>query len=836
MSFFTERKELLTHIGSIAIIVIVAVLYCSPVLQGKRLVQDDIVKNVAQGHETREYREANGEEPLWTTRVFSGMTTFHISTRFATNIVMYVDDVVREWLPRTANIIFVSMLGFYILLVVFGVNPWLALAAALTYGLSTNLTVSLVAGHVTKVLSIAYLAPAIGGVVLALTSKRLLGSLIALIFTSLMIRSNHLQILYYFLLISLVIGIVMLIYAIREKTLNNLMKSVGLLAIAAIIAVLPNAGKMYNAYEHSEDTIRGGKSELASKDEQDKGGLDRDYAMRWSYGPLETMTIVVPSFMGGASTEALPEDGNVAEELKKFQLNRQQKEGILAAAPSYIGEQPFLLGTVYFGAGFIFLFILALFIVKGRQRAWILGVIVLSLIISWGRHFEIVTGFLFDYFPLYNKFRTPSMALAISGIAIPLLGMLGLHKIISGEVEKADLQKALKFTIYIAGGLMLLLFLYGFLNDWIGPKDAQYQNQKNSPWAIDAIYEALLDDRKGRYMTDWFISTLVMAVTAFLVWSHNRGKMAITSLTIILGVVFLADMWHVSKRYLSNDDFASERDYQKNFLATPADQAILQDQEPHYRVVNVTKNPWTDGMTCYHHENVGGHHAAKLQRYQDLIENALSTQLGKLNGALMQQGERIVMNPGQAGQLPVYNMLNTKYYIVQANTPGGAVLNPAACGNAWFVQNIQKAASADEEMQALAAFNPVNTAIVSQEFESELYNYSFGKSGNANITLTEFSPNQLKYSSSNQEDGLAVFSEIYYPNGWEAFIDNEPAEVYRVNYVLRAMKIPAGDHTIEMRFEPSSFSTGRNISLAGSILFVLFAAGMIYYSRKQNEA
>ncbi|NQV53857.1 MAG: YfhO family protein [Flavobacteriales bacterium] len=830
-----DWKKYSPHIISVVVILLTSILYCSPVLQGKRLVQDDIVKNIAQTKEMREYRDANGEEPLWTTRVFSGMTAFHIGTQYSTNVALLLDKVVRRTFPRTANVLFVTMLGFFILLVAMGVNPWLALAASLTYGISTNLIVSLVAGHVTKVVSIGYMAPAVGGVVLALGRKRLIGALMTLVFVGLMINGNHFQILYYFLLISIVVGIVHLIQAFKEKTLPDFAKAVGILALAAIGGLLPNTAKLYNAYEHSQETIRGGKSELSSKDDKDKGGLDRDYAMRWSYGPLETMTLVVPSFMGGGTGEPLPEGGNVEEALKSFQLNKQQKEGILAQGPMYVGDQPFLLGTVYFGAGFIFLFILSIFLLKGPTRTWLLSIIVMSLVISWGRHFEAVTGLLFDYFPLYNKFRTPSMALAIAGLAIPLMGILGLHRVLNGDVDKTELKKALKYTVYIAGGLMLLLFLYGLLNDWVGPKDASYQG-KNSPWGIDAIYEALLADRKSRYLSDWFISTLVMAVTAFVIWYHDKGKMKLTAVVMIIGLVYLADMWHVSKRYLNNDDFVSQRDFDQKFRPSLADQAILQDPDPHYRVINVTRSPWTDGLTCYHHENVGGHHAAKLQRYQDLIENELNAQLQKLNSGLMQQGDQVIMNPSVAQQMPVYNMLNTKYFIVQANNPGGAVLNRSACGNAWFVENIQKVGTADEEMAALAQFDPNKTAIVSAEYEASLYGYNFGKSTNASIQLTDLSPKFLKYTSKNDQDGLGVFSEVYYGNGWEATIDGEPAEIERVNYVLRAIKIPSGEHVVEMRFNPSSFRLGMNVSLAGSVLFLLFAGGLIYFHlKKQRE-
>ncbi len=834
-----DWKKALPHLVSIIIMAAMAILYCSPVLQGKILAQDDTIKSISQSKESKDFREETGEEALWTTRVFSGMTIFHIGLVVSTNVTTYIKNALLLGMPRTSNIIFATFLGFYLLLIIMGVNPWLALVLSLAYGLSSNLIVSILAGHNTKVLSIGFLAPAVGGLILGLNGKRYLGAFVTVLSLSMLVISNHYQIMYYYLLISLSIGAVYLFYAIKENTVPDLMKNVGLLVAAGLIALLPNIGKVYNTYEHSSETIRGKKSELTASNQGGEGatgtGLDKDYAMRWSYGPLETFTLVVPSFMGGATGEALPVKGNVEESLKGYNLNRQQKESILARAPLYVGDQPFLLGTVYFGAGFIFLFILSLFIFKGRTRAWVITIIILSLIMSWGRHIDVITGFLFDYFPMYNKFRTPSMALAIAGLAIPLFGALGLQKILNKEIDSSDFKKAFKMALYIAGGMMVLLLLYGLMNDWIGPKDAQYQT-KNSPWGIDAVYEALLADRKGRYLSDWMISAVIMTITAGLIWFYQKGKMSLTIVIVVLGVVFTGDMWRVSKRYLDNDDFIAKREWDAKFAPSPADLAILQDKDPHYRVLNATLNPWTDGQTCYYHENVGGHHAAKLRRYQDLIENELSTQLQKLNQGLMQADQRILLNPDVALQMPVYNMLNTKYYIIQDNNPGGAVLNRTACGNAWFVEEVKQVNSADAEMSSLANFDPLKTAIIHSDFSEEIYGYNFGKASNASIKLDEITPKYLKYSSSNTQDGLAVFSEVYYPDGWMAFVDGQPAEIYRANYILRTVKVPAGDHTIEMKFNPSSYQIGKNLSLAGSVIFALFAAGMLFlYVKKREE-
>lgn len=834
MNFLSDRKAIMTHAAAVILMIVAALLYCSPVLEGKRIVQDDIVKNDSQAKETREYRETNGEEPMWTSRVFSGMTTFNIDTKFPANGMMYLDDVFRAWLPITVNIMFVTMLGFYLLMLALGVNPWLSAAGAIGYGLSSNLLVSLMAGHNTKILTIGYLGFALAGLYLAFHHRKYIGSFLVALGVGLMIRANHLQIIYYFLLLGLIIAIVEFVKANREKTMPEFVRAISFVALAGIIGALPAAGKAYNVYAHSGPTIRGGNSELSTKKEEDKGGLDRDYAWRWSNGPMETFTLVVPSLMGGSTGEPLPEGGNVEQELQKFQLNKQQKAQILARAPMYVGNQPFLMGTVYIGAAFILLFIFSMFVVKGPIRLWVGIATLFFLLLSFGRHLEVFNGLLFDYLPMFNKFRTPSMALAIPGLLIPFFGMIGLNKALNGDLDENEFKKAIKLTLYVAGGLMALLLVYGLTNDWIGPKDGQYQGE-NSPWGIDAIYEALLADRKSRYMTDWFLSLVMMTGGLAVIWLGYKKKISNVIAYIIVFLILGGDNWRVSKRYLNNDKFESVREYEKNFNASAADKSILRDADPNYRVINVTRNPWTDGMTCYHHKNIGGHHAAKLQRYQELIEFQLSPQLQKLQGGLRQAGEQVLLDPQVSAQMPVYNMLNTKYFILRPNNPNGFASNPSACGHAWFVNDIQQVTSAQDEINSLGNFNPKTTAIVESEYSEALYNYQFGKGADAKIELKEFKPNQVVYETNNTEDGLAVFSEIYYPIGWEAFIDGEPAEVYRVNYVLRAMKIPAGKHEVFMTFKPSSYAIGQGISLAGTILFVLFAGGMIYFYRKQAQ-
>lgn len=836
MNIIQDKKSIFIHLGAIIAMIVAAVLYCSPVLQGEILAQDDISVHKAESKETVDFRERTGEEPLWTSRVFSGMTTFNISTIFKGDVMGYI-DALRIWLPKPVHIIIVTMLGFYLLLIAFKVDPWLALIGAIGYGLSSNLLISLLAGHNTKVLTIGYMAIGVAGLYKMYNKKWLAGALLTALGSGLMLRSGHYQIIFYFMLIGASMTIVYLIEAIKTKTTSDFAKALGIIAISAIVGVLPSAGKAYNVYSHTSATIRGGESKLdktEAESNKSNKGLDIDYAMRWSYGKLETMTLVVPSFMGGASGEALSSDGNVAKALNKFQISKKQKEQILERAPLYTGSQPFILGPVYMGASFIFLFILSLFVVKGPTRNWILGALVISLTISWGRHFEVVTSFLFEYFPIYNKFRTPSMALAIAGLVIPTLGIIGLNRAISKSYDETEFIKALKYSIYVTGGLMALLLVYGITNDWVGVNDASIQTQ-NSPWSFDEVYDALKADRKSHYLGDWTISTVIMLITAGVVFAMKKNKLNNTLAYLILALLIGGDMARVSKRYLNNDEFSKEVDFSKRFAATAADQSILKDTDPHHRVINLSVSPWTDGLTCYHHENIGGHHAAKLQRYQELIENQLSPQIQKLQQGLRQQGDRIFLDPIAAQDLPVYNMLNTKYFILQPNNANGYAQNPAACGNAWFVSEIQKAQTAREEMDALRNFDPNKTAIVSAEFEDQIYSYNFGKSADSKIELEVFEPNRLVYTTSNQQDGLAVFSEIYYKNGWVATIDNEEAEIVRVNYLLRGLKIPAGKHEVVMEFKPESYPLGQGITYAGSVLFVLFTGTLAFLFFRRNE-
>lgn len=833
MNFQFDKKKLGLHVLMVIILAIVASIFCYPELGGKVMSQDDTINFKYLSKETVDFREANNEEPLWTSRVFSGMPTFFITYLVKTNIVSYIDIGIRSIISPTTAKIFVLFLGFYILLTSLGVSHWLALVGAIGYGLSSNLIVSILAGHNTKVLAIAYLAPAFAGAILAYTRKKYIGALLLLISLSLMVNSGHYQIVYYFILLSIVVGITNLVFAVKNGTLNSFLKTTGLLVITGIIAVMPNIGKVYNAYTHQAETIRGGKLKLNKEsNEESETGLDKSYATRWSYGPLETMTVVIPSFKGGASNEALPKDGAVSKELEKYKLPKNQKDQILRYGPLYTGEQPFILGTVYFGAVFIFLLILALFSVSGPIRVIVIAGILIFLVISWGRHADIITGLFYDYLPGYNKFRTPSMAMAVLGILVPGFGVYGLSRIMDKDYSKELFIRNLKWTAYATGALLLMLLLFGLTSDWVGANDAQVQSRQ--PWSIPELYQALLADRKSNYLTDWVIAAFSIAAAAGSLWAWKNEKLKPTSAILILGLFIIPDMWRVGRNYINEDAFVSEKQFDNRLKPTTVDREILQDSDLNYRVIDLSVNPWTDGRTAYFHKSIGGHHAAKLQRYQDLIENALSPETQKMNGLLTQGPQGIMVAPNNAATIPVLNMLNMKYVIFKPEQSGGFATNPNACGNAWFVSDVEFKSTPQEEMNAIKSFNPNQTAIVSEAYAEVISSKNIGKS-NANIRMMSFEPNRVVYQSSNPSEGLAVFSEVFYENGWKAYVDGKEQQIIRADYVLRALLLPSGDHEITMEFKPDSHELGSSISLAGSILMVLFAGGLLYMNRKSES-
>lgn len=785
------------HLISIILFIALSYTYFLPQIEGKEIQQGDKTTYLGMSKEVRDFRDETGEEALWTNSMFGGMPAFLISVQYKNNLVKYVDQLLK-FMGRPANQLFICLLGFYISLLIFGAKPWLSTVGAIAFAFSSYYFIVIAAGHNSKVFAIAYMSPIIAGIYLTYRGKVLLGASITAIFLTLQLLANHLQITYYTLLIVVVYGIVELIYTINEKDYNRFLKATGVLIIAAVLAVGSNFSSLWTTYEYGKYSMRG-ETEL-TKDEANKtSGLDKDYATAWSYGIDETLTLLIPNFKGSGGDVNLGKNSAVYEFFETAQGPRYAAQVVEHFPYLYWGAQPFTSGPVYVGVIIIFLFVLGIYLLDPKIKWWLISATVLSIILAWGKNFPLVTNFFLDYIPGYNKFRAVSMTLVIAQFTIPLMAMLALKKVMDGSVEKQKLMKAFKNSIYIVGGVALFFALLpGLFFDFSAESDQRIIAQGGQ-----ALVDAIREDRKAFLQRDAFRSLIFILLSAGVIWAYISGKLKTKYSLLAMGVLILVDMWAVDKRYLNDNNFVSKREAKQPFKTTRADQQINQDKDPNFRVLNVAVNTFNDASTSYFHKSIGGYHGAKMQRYQDLIDYQISQ-----------------------NNMDVLNMLNTKYFIVQGqdNQPV-AQRNPEALGNAWFVENYRVVPDADAEIDALSDFNPEKEAIVDKRFAHFVEGQEFTKDTSSSIKLVSYKPNHLVYEAKCAEEELAVFSEIYYPKGWNAFIDNEPTDHFRVNYVLRAMVIPEGNHTIEFKFKPKSYYTGNKISLASSIiLLILFVA------------
>ncbi|MBI5218220.1 MAG: YfhO family protein [Bacteroidia bacterium] len=801
-------KQLLPHIVAVVIFLAVSYIYFAPQMQGKTLMQSDMRNYWGMSKEVVDFREATGQEALWTNSMFGGMPAYLISVEYTSNLFVNVLTILRTVCGRPGNYVFVGLLGFYIALLIFRIKPWLAVIGSLAFAFSSYFFIIIDAGHSSKASSIAYMAPIIAGTYLAFDRKILFGSILMGAFLAIQLYIGHLQITYYTFLIILVFGIFQFIYSFRQKELIKFFKATGVLIISAGLAIGSNASGLILTYEYGKDSMRG-VSELTILNKENKTtGLDKDYATAWSYGKAETMTLLIPNFMGGSSTGELGTNSEVYELLKQNNYTENDAKQAIKRLPLYWGEQPFTSGPVYVGAIVFFLFILSLFIVKGRLKWWLLTITILSVLLAWGKNFMWFTDLFLDYFPGYNKFRSVSMILVIAEFAMPLLAVLGLKMIFDGEITKEKLMKPLKYTLIGVGGITLIFaILPGIFFDFTSPVTDK---------GIQAGFlQTLIHDRESILRTDAFRSLIFILLTGGLLYAYLYQKIKLQYTYIILALLILFDLWPVDKRYMNNDAFVPKHEAKSAFNPTPADLEILKDKDPDFRVLNLAANTFNDAGTSYFHKSIGGYHGAKMKRYQELIEFHISK-----------------------NNREVWNMLNTKYIIVSAKDKGPQPIpNPEALGNAWFVKSYRMVANADSEITAMNHFKAKEEAIVDKRFADELKGINIQYDSTAFIKLTSYKPNNLLYESKASSEQLAVFSEIYYNKGWNAFIDNKPANHIRVNYVLRAMRIPAGTHKIEFKFEPKSYYSGNKISLASSALLMFLLLGVIVKEiiGKKNE-
>lgn len=808
-------RELLPHIVAILVFVFVNLLFFSPmVLDNKMIQQSDIIQHKGVAKELTDYYEKNGKVTLWTNSLFGGMPTYQMGAKYEGNLLQYLEKVAALGFPHPSQLLLFAFIGFYILLVLMRINPWLAIGGALAYGLgSYNLTL-LEAGHTSKLHAIGLLPVVVSGILLLRQGRFLWGAAVTAIGLSLQIYANHLQITYYLFLLLLVYGIVELIFAIRNKDLSSLWKAGGIAVVCALFAVLSNLSNLWSTYEYLPSTIRG-PAELSSNKES-SGGLDKDYAMSWSYGKMETMTLLIPNFYGGSSNSKLSSGSNLAALLKQYQAPPAQVTSFLNNAPTYWGDQLFTSGPVYVGALVCMLFLLGMLVVRDHWKWWILSASILAILLAWGKNFQWFSDFFFYYFPGYNKFRVVSMILVLIGFTFPFMGFMTVSKILNGEFDKDFLISRLKISVYVAGGLCLLFAIAGpaFFN-FQGAGDAQLQKE---------IIDAVIADRKSLFRSDAIRSLVFILLGAALIWAYVKER--VNKNVLIGGIVVLVfvDMFSVGKRYLDSDDFISKNEYSRYFEATQVDQLIQKETSIDYRVFNLGASLTADSRTSYHHKSLGGYSAVKLRRYQDIIEN----QLTKADST---------RNTGFPFNKSVVDMLNAKYLIYKAENRDQVMPNTGALDNAWFVRKVIMVNNADEEMAGLNNFNPEEEVLIDKRFEEQVSGFVPVMDSAATIVLKSYEPNKLLYNSSSKNEQLAVFSEIYYQPGWNAYIDGKAANHFRCNYILRGMRLPAGEHTIEFRFEPVSYYTGEKVAMAGSGIILLFLIGLIakeFIDRKKD--
>ncbi len=807
-----QFKTLIPHIVALLIFLVVAVGYFSPpLLEGKKLKQHDIVTGKAMQKEIVDYREANGEEALWTNSMFSGMPAYQISVRYFSGFINSVRSVFELWLPSPADHLMLYMIGFYLLLIVLGVSPWLSIAGAIAFALSSYFLIIIGAGHIWKVRTIAFLAPTLAGIILTYRGQLLKGGIITAVFLTFQVFSNHIQMTYYFMMMVGIMSLFELYYRVQEKELAAFFKSVAVLLAASVIALGVNITNIATTYEYGEYTIRG-KSELTFNEANKTSGLDRDYVTGWSYGIAESWSFLIPNAKGGGSAYL----GTNKAAMEKVDPGYRET---IANNSHYWGDQPGTSGPVYMGAIIFFLMILGMFIVEWRYKWALFVAAVLVIMLSWGKNFMGLTDLFLDYFPLYNKFRTVSSILIIAELIFPIIAFLALKKI--WEEPDIIIKKAKQFYISLglSGGIAFIFYLMpNLFFDFINAQEAaQFQDYRmqnpGSASQMEAYIRNLEIARVAIFKADALRSFLFIAVAALVLWFYSKKKLSKTLLAVSISLLMIIDLGVIDKRYMNNDEFVSKRDVEVPVRPTPADKQILKDKDPNFRVLNLAVNTFNEATTSYFHKSIGGYHGAKLQRYQELIEYQISK-----------------------NNIGVLNMLNTKYII----TPNDqrvpvAQQNPGALGNAWFVNSFDWVNNANEEIMALTDLNPANKAVVDIRFEDQLNGFTAQADSMAKIQLTSYQPNHLVYASSAKKDGLAVFSEIYYPKGWDAYIDGKPVPHFRANYVLRAMIIPAGEHQIEFKFEPKSYYVSEKISMASSIILGLILLGGLFVMFRKKE-
>ena len=836
-----DFKKILPYAGAILLFVIIAYAYAPQVLQGKIVNQSDISGWTGMSHEIVTHNENNpADRTLWTNSMFGGMPATVISVVYKGDFTQYLYDILFVG-ERPASYLLISMIGGFLLCLAFGANIWLSIlgAIAITF-CSYNMQIIQV-GHNSKMVAIAFMPWVLAAVVYAYRKSMLWGALFFAFALSFQIKANHPQITYYLAMIVAGFVIWQLCAAIKEKLLPRFIKVSALLLVAAALGIATNINHLWPTYEYSHYSMRGG-SELAAKEGEEKsGGLDLEYATAWSYGVEETMNLMIPNFNGGASVGELGPD---SETYKTLQQNGYAADQVVKALPLYWGPQSFTAGPMYMGAITIFLAILGLFTVRGGAKWWIAAVSLIALMLSWGYHFMPATKLFFNIAPLYNKFRTVSMILVVLQILLPLLAVISLKNIFCdngsrSEAGRKKIKRAIIWSMGITCGISFLFLLIPSLaGNFVSASDSQLPQM---------IAGSLVEDRISLLRNDALRSILFIAVATLVIWLGHTGRLKGSQAIMIVTFLILVDLWSVDRRYLNGSHFVTRREFNTTFVQRPVDKTILQDKAPDYRVLDLTTDPFNDATPSYYHKTVGGYSPAKLQRYQDIIENCLYQEIEMLSRRLesVQTMEQAQM--AMDSYYPVLSMLNTKYIIINGSLP--PLVNRHALGNAWFADTLVTAQGARMEMELLKGSDPAREAVIEQRFMTQefmgscLAHNDIRPDSSSTISLVSYAPNRLVYEYSSNRDALAIFSEIYYPEGWKAVLKESNGKeselpIFRADYILRGLCLPAGSGEITFTFNPDSFVKGERCSMASSaLLYVALLAllGTTFYNKLRRK-
>ena len=831
-------KRFLPDLIAILAFVLLSFAYFFPAdMEGRILFQHDSVAGVGAGQESKEYLERTGERTRWTNAIFGGMPTYQMSPSYdSTKVLNWAEKLYRLYLPDYVMLTFMMMIGFYLLLRAFGLSVWLASLGGIVWAFSSYFFILISAGHIWKFITLAYVPPTIAGVVLAYRKKYLLGGLVTAFFIALQILSNHIQMSYYFMFVILFMVVAYFADAYQKKELPHFFKASAVLVLAAAVGACINLSNLYHTYEYSKETMRG-KSELKQEvaaAKQTSSGLDRDYITAWSYGIGETWSLLVPNVKGGSSSAILSQSKAAMEKANPMYGS------VYSQFPQYFGDQPWTAGPVYVGAFVLFLFVLGCFIVKGPLKWALLGATVFSILLSWGKNLMGLTDFFIDYVPLYNKFRAVSSILVIAEFTIPLLAVLALKEIVGkpAVLKEKESRTALFISLALTAGVALLLAVApGMLfSDFVTPREMAALQQGLPQEHLMPLVSNMTEMREAIVASDAWRSFFIIVIGCVLLFLYQQQKLKASLMVAGVTLLCLADMWTVNKRYLNDGLFVPKSQRTEAFVKTQADEIILQDTAQNYRVLNFVGfpgNTFNENNTAYWHKSVGGYHAAKLRRYQEMIDHHIMPEMEATYREVAQASGR--MDSVDASKFRVLSMLNTKYFIFPAGKDGQPVpvVNPYAYGNAWFVDRVQYVKDANEEIAALNTVVPTETAVVDAKFKDALTGWSEGhKDAESVVQLTSYEPNRLTYHVSSAKGGVVVFSEIYYP-GWQATIDGAPVDIARADYILRAMHVPSGSHTIEMWFEPQSIRVTETIAYVALALLVIGVMAWVW--RQKNN-